>query len=309
VDYDTVWQMVQMGGAVLAGGLGTAAWLARRRLVAGTLWTAAVAVGTAVALTIAGGESWRMNDPGLRIMWQLIQSSVAAVVLLAGLVMVFGVRGGNVLIHVAVGLLMVGQFLFGDRQIEERISLIEGQTTSVAYRTDETELAVIDPSDAADDRVTVISGRLLAARAGGEPITVDALPFDIRVITWFPNSSVIRVGPVAPNPATAGLGKQWLADGRPPEGGTSSPISSRSFSTTKTGSSWGAAATSSIPSKRAESPGGWRCGFAANTSPTASPSMTCGASTTRPARRPATTRRTSPSPTGRRRPSRRAASG
>ena len=45
VDYDTVWQMVQMGGAVLAGGLGTAAWLARRRLVAGTLWTAAVAVG------------------------------------------------------------------------------------------------------------------------------------------------------------------------------------------------------------------------------------------------------------------------
>ena len=222
VDYDTVWQMVQMGGAVLAGGLGTAAWLARRRLVAGTLWTAAVAVGTAVALTIAGGESWRMNDPGLRIMWQLIQSSVAAVVLLAGLVMVFGVRGGNVLIHVAVGLLMVGQFLFGDRQIEERISLIEGQTTSVAYRTDETELAVIDPSDAADDRVTVISGRLLAARAGGEPITVDALPFDIRVITWFPNSSVIRVGPVAPNPATAGLGKQWLADGRPPEGGTSS---------------------------------------------------------------------------------------
>ena len=30
------------------------------------------------------------------------------------------------------------------------------------------------------------------------------------------------MGPVAPNPATAGLGKQWLADGRPPEGGTSS---------------------------------------------------------------------------------------
>jgi ABC-type transport system involved in cytochrome c biogenesis permease subunit len=222
VDYDTVWRMVQLGGAVLAGGLGTAAWLANRRLVAGTLWTATVAVGALVALTIAGGESWRMNDPGLRIMWQLIQSSVAAVVLLAGLVMVFGVRGGNVLIHVAVGLLMVGQFLFGDRQIEERISLIEGQTTSVAYRTDETELAVIDPSDAADDRVTAISGRLLAARAGGEPIAIDALPFDIRVIDWFSNSSVIRVGPVAPNPATAGLGKQWLADGRPPEGGASS---------------------------------------------------------------------------------------
>ena len=222
VDYETVWRMVQLGGAVLAGGLGTAAWLARRRLVAGTLWAAAATVGTLVVLTIAGGESWRMNDPGLRIMWQLIQSSVAAVVLLAGLVMVFGVRGGNVLIHVAVGLLMVGQFLFGDRQIEERISLVEGQTTSVAYRTDETELAVIDPSDPAADHVTAISGRLLAARAGGAALAVDGLPFDIRVVKWFPNSSVIRVGPVAPNPATTGLGRQWLADGRPPEGGASS---------------------------------------------------------------------------------------
>jgi ABC-type transport system involved in cytochrome c biogenesis permease subunit len=222
VDYETVWRMVQIGGAVLAGGLGTAAWLARRRLVAGTLWAATATVGALVLMTIAGGESWRMNEPGLRIMWQLIQSSVAAVVLLAGMVMVFGVRGGNVLIHVAVGLLMVGQFLFGDRQIEERISLVEGQTTSVAYRTDETELAVIDPSGPTDDHVTAISGRLLAARAGGAAIAVDRLPFDIRVVKWFPNSSVIRVGPVAPNPATSGLGRQWLADGRPPEGGASS---------------------------------------------------------------------------------------
>jgi ABC-type transport system involved in cytochrome c biogenesis permease subunit len=117
---------------------------------------------------------------------------------------------------------MLGQFAFGDRQIEERITLVEGQTTSVAYRTDETELAVIEPADAANDRVTAISGRLLAARAGGEPLELDGLPFDIRVVEYFPNSSVVRVGPVAPNPATAGLGRSWLATPRPPEGGTSS---------------------------------------------------------------------------------------
>ncbi|MFM7206151.1 MAG: cytochrome c biogenesis protein CcsA [Planctomycetaceae bacterium] len=222
VDYDTVWRIVQVGGAFLAGGLGAAAWQARRGLVAATLWAAAAAIGTAVCLTIAGGEAWRMNDPGLRIMWQLIQSSVAGVVLLVGFVLVFGPRGGNVLIHVAVALLMVGQFLFGDRQIEERISLVEGQTTSVAYRTDETELAVIDPSDPGTDRVTAISGRLLAARAGGAAIAADDLPFDVEVLDWFANSSVVRVGPVAPNPATAGLGRQWLASARPPEGGASS---------------------------------------------------------------------------------------
>ena len=221
VDYETVWRMVQGGGALLAAGLAFAAAGSSRKLVAGSLWAAAAAVGCVVTLALFGGESWRLNEPGLRIMWQLIQSSVAALVLLAGLVMVFGVRGGNVLIHVAVGLLMIGQFVFGDRQIEERISLVEGQTTSVAYRTDETELAVVD-SSSVDDQVTAISSRLLRARAGGEVITADGLPFDIRVVNYFPNSTVIRVGPVAKNQATAGIGLSWLATAAPPEGGASS---------------------------------------------------------------------------------------
>ena len=222
VDYDTVWRMVQAGSVLLAAGLGVAAWRAERRLVRGVLGAMAVIVGGLAIATLMGGADWRMNEPGLRIMWQLIQSSVASLVLLAGLVMVFGVRGGNVLIHIAVGLLMLGQFAFGDRQIEERMSLVEGQTTNVAFRSDETELAVIDTSDAADDRVTAISGRLLAARAGGAAFTADGVPFDIRVVDYFPNSDVIRVGPVAPNPATTGIGSRFLASARPPEGGASS---------------------------------------------------------------------------------------
>jgi ABC-type transport system involved in cytochrome c biogenesis permease subunit len=163
-----------------------------------------------------------MSEPGLRIMWQLIQSSVASLILLAGMVMVFGSRGGNVLIHLGVGLLMLGQFAFGDRQIEERMALVEGQSSNMALRTDETELAVIRPDDDANDRVTVIAGRLLKARSGGEPIVADDLPFDVRVLSYFPNSSVLRVGPVAPNQATAGIGKSWLATDKAPEGGASS---------------------------------------------------------------------------------------
>jgi len=222
VDYETVWRMVQVGSLLLAGGLAAAAWRSDRRLVRSVLWASAAAVGGLAVATIFGGADWRMNEPGLRIMWQLIQSSVASLVLLAGLIMVFGARGGNVLIHVAVGLLMLGQFVFGDRQIEERMSLVEGQTTNVAFRTDETELAVIDRSDATDDRVTAVSGRLLAARAGGPAIAADGLPFEIRVLDYFPNSDVVRVGPVAPNPATTGLGTRFLASRRPPEGGATS---------------------------------------------------------------------------------------
>jgi ABC-type transport system involved in cytochrome c biogenesis permease subunit len=222
LDYAIVWSLVQAGGVLLAAGLAAAAWAARNGLVRGVAGAAAVAVAAAAGMTLIGGEAWRMNEPGLRIMWQLMQSSVASLVLLAGLVLVFGNRGGNVLIHLSVALLMVGQFAFGDRQIEERMTIVEGRSTNVACRTDETELAIIDPSGSEAERVTAISGRLLAARAGGEPIRVDGLPFEIRVKSYFPNSGVVAVGPVAPNPATTGLGRQWLAAGMPPEGGASS---------------------------------------------------------------------------------------
>ena len=221
-EYAVVWSLVQAGGMLLAAGLAAAAWTARNGLVRGVAGVAAVAVAAAAGMTLVGGDAWRMNEPGLRIMWQLMQSSVASLVLLAGLLMVFGSRGGNVLIHVAVALLMVGQFIFGDRQIEERMTIVEGRSTNLACRTDETELAIIDTSGTAAERVTVISGRLLKARAGGASIDIEGLPFGIRVVSYFPNSSVVAVGPVAPNPATAGQGRQWLAAGMPPEGGASS---------------------------------------------------------------------------------------
>jgi ABC-type transport system involved in cytochrome c biogenesis permease subunit len=224
IDYATVWRLVQGLAVALTGGLIWAAVSGRdtSRLMRTALWLAVAAAATVAAISIFGGEGWRMSEPGLRIMWQLIQSSVASLILLAGMVMVFGSRGGNVLIHIGVGLLMLGQFAFGDRQIEERMALVEGQSSNMALRTDETELAVIRSDDAANDRVTVISGRLLKARSGGEPIVADDLPFGVRVVSYFPNSSVIRVGPVAPNQATVGIGKSWLATDKAPEGGASS---------------------------------------------------------------------------------------
>ena len=84
--------------------------------------------------------------------------------------MVFGARGGNVLIHIAVGMLMFGQFAFGDRQIEERLNLVEGQSSNMVCRTDEIELACVQVAQTGEksESVTAISGRLLNARAGGD---------------------------------------------------------------------------------------------------------------------------------------------
>jgi len=240
IEYETVWRILQATAAI--GTLVLIAAAVRghsRRLVRLGLAGAAAVAAVSTALMLFGGDDWRMNEPGLRIMWQLMQSSAASLVLLAGLVMVFGHRGGNVLIHLAVGLLMVGQFVFGDRQIEERMTLVEGQSTNMACRIDETELAIataaeVPPAPAPQtsggegrqERVTAISGRLLAARARGEPIRLDDLPFDIHVLDYFANSGLGRGGSGqdgdAANPATAGIGTRVQASARPPEGGASS---------------------------------------------------------------------------------------
>ncbi len=220
-DYAVVWQMVQAGGVLLAVALATQAYASPTKLARRVAGTSSTIVAIVAWLTIFGGESWRLNEPALRIMWQLIQSSVASLVLLAGLVMVFGSRGGNVLIHLAVGLLMVGQFAFGDRQIEERMMIVEGQATNMASRSDEVELALIEPSDT-KERVTVISDRLLQARADGDPIEVDGLPFAIRVVSYFRNSSVEAAGQGGAAKATSGLAKKWAAEDRPPVGGAMS---------------------------------------------------------------------------------------
>ena len=59
-----------------------------------------VGVGAAVSLALSvliimGGEAVRLDEPGLRIVWQLLQASIASCVALAGLWMVFGKRGGK----------------------------------------------------------------------------------------------------------------------------------------------------------------------------------------------------------------------
>ena len=72
-------------------------------------WLAAVCTG-GVSVWLIASESAYLGDSGMRILWQLIQSTVCGLVLLAGCALVFGKRGGIVLIHAGVGLMMFGQF-------------------------------------------------------------------------------------------------------------------------------------------------------------------------------------------------------
>ncbi|MEC8473474.1 MAG: cytochrome C biogenesis protein, partial [Planctomycetota bacterium] len=90
---------------------------------------------------------FRVGDPGLRIVWQLTKGLGAGTVMLVGCLMVFGKQGGNVLLHLGVGLLMFGQFVFGDRQLEQRLTLVEGQSSNTLVNLDEIELAFLKTDD------------------------------------------------------------------------------------------------------------------------------------------------------------------
>ncbi|MEI8210946.1 MAG: cytochrome c biogenesis protein CcsA [Planctomycetota bacterium] len=191
--YDALWYGTLASLWLLIGGLAVwgVKWPPKHTLLQRVLWvffSLFLLVGLILAFT---GDRYRIPDPGLRIVWQLAKSGLVSVVMLAGLILLFGARGGNVLIHLGIGLLMIGQFVFGDRQREERISLYEGQRTSAAIQPDIVELAVIDTSLPDSDRVVAFDHPLIERSANkGTVLTDPSLPFEIKIDRWMANSDM-----------------------------------------------------------------------------------------------------------------------
>lgn len=168
---------------------------------------------------------FRIGDPGLRIVWQLTKGLGAGVVMLVGCLLVFGKQGGNVLLHLGVGLLMFGQFVFGDRQLEQRLSLVEGQSSNTLVNLDEIELAFrqINTEDSEIAVTPVPSSLLIAARDNGELIKDAKLPVDIRVVEFYENSTLDDPRE-SENPATKGIGLGVVANEASKTGGADSEM-------------------------------------------------------------------------------------
>ncbi len=226
ISYQTLWQWLKGGVCVLTAAAIFVSFVKSDLpgLARIALWSIASLMLALSVFLVASGDRVRLDDPGLRIVWQLLQSSVAAMVVLAGLWIVFGNRGGNVLIHIGVALMMLGQFIFGDRQVEQRMSLIEGQQTNLVFRQGELELALIDTSEADSDKVYAIpQSRLKRAAYGKKEIDTPELPCKVKVLEWMPNSSVVRnEGATGINLATAGIGLSTRAVPERTQGGAMS---------------------------------------------------------------------------------------
>ncbi len=181
-------------------------------------WLGAVtcALLTALSVWLFTNPEARLDPSGLRILWQLIKSTGAGIVLLVGCYWVFGRRAGIVLLHGGIALLMFSELWTGMHAKESRMQLVEGQSLSYAEDIRTVELAIVDKSDAKEDQVAAVPLELLTqAYESGQVLDDPNLPFAVSVKKYIQNARTRYLQPGEENLATQGLGLLKLAQAVP----------------------------------------------------------------------------------------------
>ncbi len=143
---------------------------------------------------------------------------------------------GMLLTHGGLGLLLLGQFAADIGTVESHMRLAEGEMKNYSESARLTELAVIDVSDPATDKVVAIPDSILARVAKTKPtdrpdgarprprnsISHPELPFTIRVVRYLANARVSAqaLPGFEKSPATRGIGTELWFREEPPAAGS-----------------------------------------------------------------------------------------
>ena len=98
----------------------------------------------------------RLDNSGIRILWQLAKGTASGIVLLIGCVLVFRKRAGIVLLHGGIALIMLTELFTAVAAVESQMIIGEGATANFTSDIRTSELAIIDHSPADLDHVTVV---------------------------------------------------------------------------------------------------------------------------------------------------------
>lgn len=155
-----------------------------------------------------------------RVLLRLAKGGGAALVMMIGCQLLFGNRGGIVLLHSGIILLLISEFITGTSAVEGRMRINAGEAVNFVEHMNASELAFIDRGDPETDTVTVIPEVKLVP---GASIRDERLPVDVEVVDFQPHSQALdaaRVGPDVVNPATAGSGQFAITVEQPETSGT-----------------------------------------------------------------------------------------
>jgi hypothetical protein len=127
-------------------------------------------------------------------------------------------RSGILILHSGLVLLMVNEFVTGLFAVEGRMTIPANGTVNFVEDHRATELAIVDHSNPTSDDVVVIPGSFLR---NGALIEHQALPFDVQVVRYMPNSDEPKdMVPGKENLATAGDGLKQVVVELPEVSGT-----------------------------------------------------------------------------------------
>lgn len=117
-------------------------------------------------------------------------------------------RSGIFILHGGVLLLLVGEYITREWAVEQQMIVPEGGASNYAYETRNFELSFVDQTDPTTDKVAVLPGKKMkeaveardrAAQfklpAPSTRFSHDALPVDVEVVAYYPNSRVREIGP------------------------------------------------------------------------------------------------------------------
>lgn len=158
---------------------------------------------------LQGGAEAQLNASGMRILWQLLKATLAGLILLAGCMLVFRKRGGVVVLHAGIALIMLSELLVGIGAVETQMTIVEGESANYVQDVREIEMAVIDPNDPEVDRIVTIPKRMIKA---GNIIQDERLPVNIEVDKFYKHSVQERLKKGEPSPATEGVGQAWKVE-------------------------------------------------------------------------------------------------
>ncbi|MBM4077725.1 MAG: cytochrome c biogenesis protein ResB, partial [Planctomycetes bacterium] len=173
-------------------------------------------LGVLTIWLMSKGDAATPSDASMRILWQLTQSAAAGGALLAGCWIVFARKAGIVLLHAGIGLMMYYELHVAMTAVETQMNLEEGERTDYVHDIRTYELAIIDKTDATEDKVVAIpKGKIV----DGNSIDAKELPFIVVIDQLLSNSHLRPLSPGESNPSTTGLGLEWFAEAKRPGSG------------------------------------------------------------------------------------------